>query len=160
MTDTAPARNILRALASIQYDEAAQHERAMNAMALVRDDIADGRAPDQRLITTSLACACKPCIDGMVEQARELGPWLAVAETSPPSPVERFVAECCELTPGSPSDATPAEVFEAYLRWARANGESTNVSTVKLGRELGARFGVRSVARNGVRAYAGLTVLQ
>lgn len=132
----------------------------MHAMALVRDDIADGRNPDPRLITISLACACAPCIDGMVEQAAELWHYLAVSEPSPPSPVERFVAECCELTPGTPSDATPAELFEAYVRWARATGQSTNVSTVKLGRELAARFGVRSVASNGVRSYAGLTVLR
>lgn len=147
--------------AECEYDEAAQHERAMNAMALVRDDIADGRNPDQRLITTALACACRPCLDGMLDQARELWTWLAVAEPSPPSPVERFVAECCELTPGSPSDATPAEFFEAYVRWAAANGESTAaVSKAGLGRELSARFGIRSRPIQSVRIYKGLALRQ
>ena len=146
--------------AAAQYDERAQHERAMNAMALVRDDIADGREPDQRLITISLACACDPCLDGMVEQARELSPWLGVSESQPgpPSAIERFVSECCELTPGSPSDATPVEFSEAYKRWACGNGESTAVSTVGLGRELAARLGIRSTGRNGVRTYAGLAL--
>lgn len=152
---------ILKALASGEYDEAVQHGRAMNAMSLVRDDIADGRAPDGRLVGIALACACRPCLDGMVEQARELGPWLAVAEPSPPSPVERFVAECCELTPGSPSDATPAEFCEAYLRWARDNDEDTAVvSAIGLGRELSARFGIRSTPVRSVRIYRGLALRQ
>ncbi|STZ73035.1 Uncharacterised protein [Mycolicibacterium fortuitum] len=159
MTNT--LSNIVRALASIQYDEGAQHERAMNAMSLVRDDIADGRNPDQRLITIALACACRVCLDGMVEQADELGPWLAVAEPSPPSPLERFVAECCELTPGSPSDVTPADFCEAYLCWARGNGENTaGISTIGLGRELSARFGVRSTPIRSVRIYKGLALRQ
>lgn len=148
---------ILDALAGIEYDEADQHDRSIAARRLVRDDIADGRTPGQRLITTALACACPEClgVDRMVEQARELGQWLSES-----SPVERFVAECCERTPGSPSDATPAEFHAAYVRWAGTNRESTNVTSVGLGRELMARFGVRSVPRNGVRTYAGLTVLQ
>lgn len=155
MTDT--VRVPIESAASIQFDEDAQHARAMAAMRLVRDDIADGRNPDQRLITTALACACRPCLDGMVEQARELAPWLAVAEPSPPSPVERFVAECCELTPGTP-DVTPVEFLEAYKRWASNNGERTDVSTVGLGRELSARFGIRSRIRKGVRFYEGLAL--
>ncbi|KLI07902.1 hypothetical protein ACT17_02805 [Mycolicibacterium conceptionense] len=148
---------ILEALAGIEYDEADQHDRSMAARRLVCDDIDDGRIPDRRLITTALACACPECLDVelMVEQAREFGQWLSES-----SPVERFVAECCERTPGSVSDATPAEFLAAYVRWAGANGESTNVTAVGLGRELMARFGVRSVPRNGVRTYAGLTVLQ
>lgn len=146
-------------LSGLECDEPAQHERAMHAMALVRDDIADGRDPDQRLVTVALACACARCIDGMVVQASELLPWLDVSEPSPPSPLERFVVECCELTPGSPLDATPAEFRHAYLRWALATGESTAAaSAIGLGRELSARFGIRSVARNGERSYAGLTL--
>ncbi|MCV7379955.1 hypothetical protein H7K38_15005 [Mycobacterium alsense] len=152
---------IVSALARSEYDEDAQHERAMNAMNLVRDDLADGRTPDRRLVNVALACACHPCLDGMVEQARELGPWLAVAEPSPPSPVERFVAECCEFTPGSPTDATPVEFCEAYVRWARDNGENTaGVSTVGLGRELSARFGIRSTPVRSVRIYRGLALRQ
>ncbi|SHZ99847.1 Uncharacterised protein [Mycobacteroides abscessus subsp. abscessus] len=149
---------ILKALASIEYDEDAQHERAMHAMSLVRDDIADGRTPDQRLITTALACACRPCLDGMVEQAEELGRWLT--EVSPPSPVERFVQECCERTPGTASGVTPAEFHAAYVRWAGANGESVNVSAIKLGRELSARLGIRSKSAQSVRIYEGLAIQQ
>lgn len=150
---------ILRALARSEYDVTDQHDRAMSAMRLVRDDIADGRKPDQRLITTAMACACRPCLDGIVEQAGELGPWLAVAEPCPPSPVERFVQECCELTPGTPSDATPVEFCEAFLVWARANGENTaGVSTIGLGRELSARFGIRSTPVRSVRIYRGLAL--
>ncbi|BCP11686.1 hypothetical protein MINTM020_37840 [Mycobacterium paraintracellulare] len=161
MTDARITPAIVSALAGIEYDEDAQHERAMHAMNLVRDDIADGRAPDRRLIDIALACACRPCLDGMVEQARELGPWLAVAQPSPPSPVERFVYECCELTPGSPSDATPAEFCEAYRRWARDNGEGTGaVSAIGLGRELSARFGIRSTPVRSVRIYRGLALRQ
>lgn len=57
-------------------DDHRQHERAMRAYGKVRADIAAGRTPDQREITTSLACACTECLGGMVEQARELLPWL------------------------------------------------------------------------------------
>jgi hypothetical protein len=152
---------IVSALAAIEYDEDAQHERAMHAMSLVRDDIADGRAPDQRLIGIALACACRPCLDGMVEQARELRPWLIVPKASPPSPVERFVSECCELTPGAPSDVTPAGFCDAYLRWARKNGENTaGISAIGLGRELSARFGIRSTPVRSVRLYKGLALRQ
>lgn len=161
MTDSGITPAILSVLRSVEYDEAAQHERATSAMHLVRDDIVDGRTPDQRLITTALACACRPCLDGAVEQARELAPWLAVAEPSPPSPVERFVTERCEFTPGAPSDVTPAEFHAAYVRWALANGEPTiAVSTVGLGRELSARFGIRSTPVRGVRIYRGLALRQ
>lgn len=57
-------------------DDYRQHERAMQAYAEVRADIAAGRTPDSCKITTSLACACTECLDGMVDQARELLPWL------------------------------------------------------------------------------------
>lgn len=149
---------IVKALAGVEYDEDAQHTRAMNAMSLVRDDIADGRAPDRRLVGIALACACRPCLDGMVEQARELGPWLAVAKPSPLSPVERFVADCCDVAPARGDAASPAEVLAAFRQWAHANDEDTAMSTVKLGRELSARFGVRSVASSGRRVYTMLAL--
>jgi hypothetical protein len=57
-------------------DDYSQHERAMKAYAAVRADIAAGRTPSPREVTTSLACACTECLDGRVEQARELLPWL------------------------------------------------------------------------------------
>lgn len=56
-------------------DDYSQHERAAAAYASVRADIAAGRTPNDRELTTSLACACTECLDGMVEQARELLPW-------------------------------------------------------------------------------------
>ena len=150
---------ILRALARSEDDVTDQHDRAMCAKRLNRDCLADGRPLDASLVSIELSCACPPCIDGMVEQARELGPWLAVAEPCPPSPVERFVQECCEFTPGTPSDATPVEFCEAFLVWARANGENTaGVSTIGLGRELSARFGIRSIPVRGVRNYRGLAL--
>ncbi|ALF01436.1 DNA primase/helicase [Mycobacterium phage LilPharaoh] len=70
----------------------------------------------------------------------------------------RFIAECCVLTPGASGGAKPALVLRAYQRWAMTNGEDAMVSQVKLGRELSARFGVRSVASNGSRVYAGLSL--
>lgn len=57
-------------------DDYAQHERAMAAYDSVRADIAAGRIPDPRQINTSMACACFECLNGMVEQAGELLPWL------------------------------------------------------------------------------------
>jgi hypothetical protein len=57
-------------------DDYSQHERAMQAYASVRAAIAAGREPNPREINTSLACACTECLDGMVDQARELLPWL------------------------------------------------------------------------------------
>ncbi|QAY02802.1 DNA primase/helicase [Mycobacterium Phage Niklas] len=68
----------------------------------------------------------------------------------------RFIAECCVLTPGATGGAKPALVLRAYQRWAMTNGEDAMVSQIKLGRELSARFGVRSVASNGARVYSGL----
>lgn len=35
----------------------------------------DGNA-NAREINTSLACACTECLDGMIERARGLRPWL------------------------------------------------------------------------------------
>lgn len=153
---------ILEALASIEHDQDAQdaqHLRSESARHLVRDDSADGRTPDPRLVTIALACACPACIDvdAMVEQARELGRWLT--DVSPPSPVERFVDECCELAPDSPG-MTPAEFHAAYVSWAGANGESAKVTATKLGRELSARFGIRSKPVQGVRIYEGLALKQ
>ncbi|AOT25085.1 DNA primase/helicase [Mycobacterium phage TreyKay] len=72
----------------------------------------------------------------------------------------RFISECCELTPGASGGAKPALVLKAYQRWAMSNGEDAMVSQVKLGRELSARFGVRSVVSNSVRTYAGLALRQ
>lgn len=57
-------------------DDHDQHERATKAYASVKADIVAGREPNQREIATSLACACTECLDGMVEQARVLLPWL------------------------------------------------------------------------------------
>ncbi|ASR85472.1 DNA primase/helicase [Mycobacterium phage Cain] len=71
----------------------------------------------------------------------------------------RFIGECCLLTPGASGGAKPALVLKAYQRWAMANGEDAMVSQIKLGRELSARFGVRSVATHGSRVYAGLGLL-
>ncbi|ASR85572.1 DNA polymerase/primase [Mycobacterium phage Krueger] len=70
----------------------------------------------------------------------------------------RFISECCLLTPGASGGAKPALVLKAYQRWAMANGEDAMVSQVKLGRELSARFGVRSAVSNSVRHYAGLAL--
>ncbi|ASR87241.1 DNA primase/helicase [Mycobacterium phage LastHope] len=70
----------------------------------------------------------------------------------------RFISECCILTPGASGGAKPALVLKAYQRWAMSNGEDAMVSQVKLGRELSARFGVRSVATHGQRVYAGLAL--
>ncbi|WNM68362.1 DNA primase/helicase [Mycobacterium phage Tierra] len=71
----------------------------------------------------------------------------------------RFIGECCMLTPGASGGAKPALVLKAYQRWAMANGEDAMVSQIKLGRELSARFGVRSAVSNSVRHYAGLALL-
>ncbi|ASR85080.1 DNA primase/helicase [Mycobacterium phage PhelpsODU] len=71
----------------------------------------------------------------------------------------RFIGECCLLTPGASGGAKPALVLKAYQRWAMANGEDAMVSQIKLGRELSARFGVRSAVSNGTRHYAGLGLL-
>ena len=57
-------------------DDYSQHERAMRAYGAVCAAIAAGRQPDLRQITTSMACACTECLDGMVEQGRILLPWL------------------------------------------------------------------------------------
>lgn len=68
----------------------------------------------------------------------------------------RFIAECCELSGAAAgAGAKTNVVLSAYQRWASMNGEP-DVSAVKLGRELSARFGVRSSATNGARVYAGL----
>ena len=150
MTDTA------------QYDEKAQHERATHALSLVRDDIADGYTPTQRLLTIAIACACPTFMDmdALMERWRELGPWMTSPRAPEPSPVERFVTERCEVTRGSLSDATPVEFYEAYKRWAIENGESTaSLSTVGLGRALSARLNIRSTPRAGVRVYHGLRLL-
>jgi hypothetical protein len=160
MNDNRITPAILQTLASVQYDEGAQHERATSAKRLVRDDITDGRIPDQRLISISLACACPACCDATVEWATELGRWLDAAQHSPPSLVERFVAECCDLTNGGTSDTTPAEFYEAYLSWARASGENpAAVTVIGVGRELSARLGIRSTAVRGIRTYKGLALL-
>ncbi|WNM69011.1 DNA primase/helicase [Mycobacterium Phage TribleTrouble] len=72
----------------------------------------------------------------------------------------RFIAECCVLTTGASSvgGAKPALVLKAYQRWAMSNGEDAMVSQIKLGRELSARFGVRSMPVHGSRVYAGLAL--
>ncbi|ARQ95510.1 DNA polymerase/primase [Mycobacterium phage Shandong1] len=71
----------------------------------------------------------------------------------------RFIGECCVLTPGATGGgAKPALVLKAYQRWAMQNGEDAMVSQIKLGRELSARFGVRSASVNGSRVYAGLAL--
>ncbi|AEK09879.1 DNA polymerase/primase [Mycobacterium phage Pixie] len=72
----------------------------------------------------------------------------------------RFIAECCVLTTGAPGGggASPALVLKAYQRWAMTNGEDAMVSQVKLGRELSARFGVRSMPVRGSRVYSGLAL--
>lgn len=131
-----------------EYNEADQHERASAARRLVLDDIHQGRAPIPTLITTSLACACQPCIDGSVEQASELGDWIL------PSAVQRFVAQCCELSPSA--RVTPAELLAAYLGWAHGAGEDTAVTQVGFGRALSARLGVRTVAASGMPTYRGI----
>lgn len=66
------SRGIRRAI----RDDYSQHERAEQAMRVVRAAIKAGRTPDPIQINTSLACACEECLAGMVEQARELLPWL------------------------------------------------------------------------------------
>ncbi|WNM74151.1 DNA primase/helicase [Mycobacterium Phage Nergal] len=73
--------------------------------------------------------------------------------------LKRFIDECCELTPGANGGAKPVHVLQAYQKWAGINGEDAMLSQVKLGRELSARFGVRSVASNGIRVYGGLGLL-
>ncbi|MGB3483616.1 MAG: hypothetical protein WBB07_15560 [Mycobacterium sp.] len=127
---------------------AEQHDRAAAAWLLVQHDIADGRKPIERLIVTSFACDCRPCIDGSVEQARELGDWIR------PTAIERFVAQCCELSPSA--SAKPAELLAAYRGWAHGAGEDTTVTGVKLGRELAARVGVRSQVSHSQRTYRGI----
>ncbi|ASR86812.1 DNA primase [Mycobacterium phage Findley] len=70
----------------------------------------------------------------------------------------RFVEECCVL--GNQAESTkPAVLLGAYQSWARANGEA-DMNQIKLGRELSARFGVRSTKSQGVRVYQGLSVLE
>lgn len=135
-------------IAATEYDEADQHERATAALRLVLDAIRDGRPPIPELITTSMACACRPCIDGSVEHARQLGVWLL------PSRVERFVAQCCELSPSA--QARPAELLAAYRGWALGAGEDTTVTAAKLGRELAERVGVRSQVSQSKRIYHGI----
>lgn len=130
------------------YSEADQHDRAMAARRLVRDDIVDGRRPIPSLIATSLACACRACVDGSVEQARELGDWML------PSAIERFVSQCCELSPSA--QARPAELLAAYRGWAHGAGEDTTVTAAKFGRELAARLGVRSQVSQSKRSYHGI----
>lgn len=164
MSEHARIRTSDRIVAALnhEYDEQAQHERAMSALRLVRDDIADGYTPTQRLLTIAVACACSACmdLDTLMELWRELGPWMTSPTAPEPSPVERFVAERCEVTQGSPSDATPVEFYEAYKRWAIENGESTaSLSTVGLGRALAARLNIRSTPKAGVRVYHGLRLL-
>jgi hypothetical protein len=70
-----PAR-INRGIRQAVRDDHDQHQRAVAAYAAVRAEIAAGREPDQRAVTTALACACPSCLDRMVEQAEELLPWL------------------------------------------------------------------------------------
>jgi len=77
-TKTKPYHNV-RASAGIKravratYEE---HERAMQALGSVRADIAAGREPKYREISSVLACACEECLRGNVELAMELLPWL------------------------------------------------------------------------------------
>lgn len=135
---------------SAHDDEAARHARARAAWLLTRDAIDNGRKPIPSLITTALACACRECleIDWAVEQARGLGAWLY------PTAVERFVAQCCELSPSA--SAKPGELLAAYRGWAHGAGEDTTVTGVKLGRELAARVGVRSQVSHSQRTYRGI----
>lgn len=57
-------------------DDYSQHERAAAAYTSVRRNMAAGRTPNYREVNTSMACACRECLDGMYDQAKELLPWL------------------------------------------------------------------------------------
>lgn len=69
----------------------------------------------------------------------------------------RFVEECCVLDPEA--SAQPTIVQAAFQFWAGMNGESQDMSVIKLGRELSSRFGVRAERSSATRFYRGLRVL-
>ncbi|QJD50473.1 DNA primase/helicase [Mycobacterium phage Chris] len=120
------------------------------AVELVRDE---GAA----ILAWVVAGARQVAADGLREPASVLAATKEYSEQE--DALGRFIGECCLLTPGaSGGGAPPAVVHKAYQRWAIANGEDAMVSQIKLGRELSARFGVRSVVSNGVRHYAGLAM--
>ncbi|QNJ58289.1 DNA primase/polymerase [Mycobacterium phage Ellie] len=123
------------------------------AVELVRDE---GAA----ILAWVVAGARQIAADGLREPASVMDATKEYSEQE--DALGRFIGECCVLTPGATGGggAKPALVLKAYQRWAIANGEDAMVSQIKLGRELSARFGVRSVAANGTRVYAGLALQQ
>ncbi|QTF82066.1 DNA primase/helicase [Mycobacterium phage Fefferhead] len=123
------------------------------AVELVRDE---GAA----ILAWVVAGARQIAADGLREPASVMDATKEYSEQE--DALGRFIAECCELTPGATGGggAKPALVLKAYQRWAIANGEDAMVSQIKLGRELSARFGVRSMPVRGQRVYAGLALQQ
>ncbi|ASR85270.1 DNA polymerase/primase [Mycobacterium phage SirPhilip] len=120
------------------------------AVELVRDE---GAA----ILAWIVAGARQIVADGLREPASVMAATKEYSEQE--DALGRFIAECCLLTPGATGGgAKPAMVLKAYQRWAMTNGEDAMVSQIKLGRELSARFGVRSVASNGARVYSGLAM--
>ncbi|QAU06491.1 DNA primase/helicase [Mycobacterium phage KiSi] len=120
------------------------------AVELVRDE---GAA----ILAWVVAGARQVAADGLREPASVLAATKEYSEQE--DALGRFITECCVLTPGATGGGVkPAMVLKAYQRWAQSNGEDATVSQIKLGRELSARFGVRSVVSNSVRHYAGLAM--
>uniref|UniRef100_A0AAU8GPR1 DNA primase/polymerase/helicase n=1 Tax=Mycobacterium phage Pharb TaxID=3136626 RepID=A0AAU8GPR1_9VIRU len=105
-----------------------------------------------------VAGARQVAADGLREPASVLDATKEYSEQE--DALGRFIAECCVLTPGASSvgGVKPALVLKAYQRWAMSNGEDAMVSQIKLGRELSARFGVRSTPVQGSRVYVGLAL--
>ncbi|QFP94854.1 DNA primase/helicase [Mycobacterium phage Marshawn] len=126
-----------------------EHRNPNLAVELFRDE---GAA----ILAWVVAGARSIVADGLREPASVLAATKEYSEQE--DALGRFIAECCLLTPGATGGAKPALLLKAYQRWAMANGEDAMVSQIKLGRELSARFGVRSVASNGARVYAGLAM--
>ncbi|WP_235673694.1 phage/plasmid primase, P4 family [Mycolicibacter algericus] len=72
--------------------------------------------------------------------------------------LKRFLDECCHLGGGITVKTKTSVVLARYQRWARENGE-TEMGAKVLSRELANRFGIRSVASNGVRFYNSVALV-
>jgi P4 family phage/plasmid primase-like protien len=72
----------------------------------------------------------------------------------------RFMTECCDVGDDLTDGERPTVLLNAFVAWARANGEDDRLTATKLGREMPSRYGRKSATGNnsGSRVYPGVRI--
>jgi len=72
----------------------------------------------------------------------------------------RFMTECCDVGDDLTDGERPTVLLNAFVAWARANGEDDRLTATKLGREMSSRYGRKSATGNnsGSRIYPGVRI--